>query len=360
MAAFRDDMPLVAGVNENWDEYNTHTQIMRPDWDFSPIRMKTMHHLPQIFYDTLHPERPDCPVFIPSTFSVARDRIISQDIYSYEPCGLPTGDFMPDEQAQIRLMTASPVSLRGLIPAPDQVTPEEAYFRDLNFYKKTLFHTPFLSRGRAVTLLEYRDEQVIFEVDDWFNTLPAAVRCYLLPLQCKYIKWYNENVHDLPQKHKTANMQRHYMQHHARWRTIWFCPIPGCPISSPNKEGLIRHLQCKQHAKGLDVFRGRTLAKQVVNQNCFWPLNHTFADKLLRASKRLLRYVTLYSMAGVAIEGRVFRIPPSARDTTFIDACAAFLTPKMALPSGCNLRRITVQPRHQLAVPNRPTTKRKM
>ena len=277
MAAFRDDMPLVAGVNENWDEDNTRAQIMRPDWDFSPIRMKTMHHLPQISYDTLRPERPECPVLIPSTFSVARDRIISQDIYSYEPCGLPTGDFMPAEPAQIRLMTASPITLRALIPAPDQVTPEEAYFRDLNFYKKTLFHTPFLSRGRAVTLLEYRDTQVIFEVDAWFNTLPAAVRRYLLPHQCKYIKWFNENVRDLPQnyafcdmcKQKTANMQRHYMQHHTHWRTIWFCPIPGCPISSPNKEGLVRHLQSKQHAKGLDVFRGRTLAKQVVNQNCF-------------------------------------------------------------------------------------------
>ena len=50
MAAFRDDMPLVAGVNENWDDDNTRAQIMHPDTDFSPIRMKTMHHLPQIFY----------------------------------------------------------------------------------------------------------------------------------------------------------------------------------------------------------------------------------------------------------------------------------------------------------------------
>ena len=181
MAAFRDDMPLGAGVNANWDEANTRQQIIQPDTDFSPIHMKTMHHLPQIFYDTLRPERPDCPVLVPSTFSVARDRIISQYIYSYEPCGLPTGDFMPAEQAQIRLMTATPVTLRALIPAPDQVTPEQAYYRDLNFYKKTLFHTPFLSRGRAITLLEYRDAQVLFEVDDWFNTLPAAVQHYLLP-----------------------------------------------------------------------------------------------------------------------------------------------------------------------------------
>ena len=238
-------------------------------------------------------------------------------------------------------MTASHVTLRACIPAPDQVTPEQAYFRDLNFYKKTLFHTPFLSRGRAVTSLEYRDE-----VDDWFNMLPAAVQRYLLPQQSKYAKWYNETVRDLPQNYafcdlcqqKTANMQRHYMQHHARWRTIWFCPLPGCPISSANKEGLVRQLQSKQHAKGIDTFHGRTLAKQIVNQNCFWPLNQTFADKLLHASKRLIRYVALYSMAGVAIENRLFRIPSCAKDTTFIDACAAFLTPKMELsqvmPSG--------------------------
>ena len=53
---------------------------------------------------------------------------------------------MPAEQAQIWLMTASPVTLRALIPTPDQVTPDQAYYRDLNFYKETLFHTPFLSR----------------------------------------------------------------------------------------------------------------------------------------------------------------------------------------------------------------------
>ena len=122
MAAFRDDMPLIVGIYENWDEDTTRAQIVRPDWDFSPICMKTMHHLPHIFFDTLHPERPDCLVLIPSTFSVARDRIISQDIYSYEPCGLLTGDFMPAERAQIHLMTASPVTLRACIPSPDQVT----------------------------------------------------------------------------------------------------------------------------------------------------------------------------------------------------------------------------------------------
>ena len=106
-AAFRDDMPLVEGVDEDWDEFTTGTQIMRPDWDFSPIQMRTMHHLPQIFFDTLRPERPDCPVLVPSSFTKSRDRIISMDIYSYEPCGLPTGNFMPAEKAQIRLMTAA-------------------------------------------------------------------------------------------------------------------------------------------------------------------------------------------------------------------------------------------------------------
>ena len=152
----------------------------------------------------------------------------------------------------------------------------------------------FQPRVCEVTILEYRDAQVVFEVDDWFNTLPAAVKRYLLPLQSKYVKWYNETVRDLPQnyafcelcKQKTANMQRHYLQHHAQWRTIWFCPLPGFPASSANKEGLVRHLQSKQHAKGIDTFRGRMLAKQIVNQNCFWPMNQTFVEKLLRASKR--------------------------------------------------------------------------
>ena len=367
MAAFRDDMPLVVGVYKNWDEDTTRAQIIRPDWDFSPLRMRTMHHCPHIFFDTLRPERPDCPVLIPSNFSVARDKLISQDIYSYEPCGLPTGNFMPQEHAQIRLMTASPVTLRACIPAPDQVTPEQAYFRDVNFYKQTLFHTPFLSRARAVTLLEYRDAQIIFEVDDWFHALPGAVQRYLLPLQTKYIKWYNENFRNLTQnyafcdlcKGKTSNLQRHHMQHHARWRSIWFCPIPGCPTSTSNKEGLVRHLQSKQHAKGLGVFRGRILSKQIVNQNCFWPVDQTLADHLLRTSKRIIRYVALYSMAGVAMENRLFRIVPNARDTPFIDACAAFLAPKMELsqvmPSGCNLHRVAIQPRNQIALPERPS-----
>ena len=167
---------------------------------------------------------------------------------------------MPAEQAQIRLMTASPITLRACIPAPDQVTPEKAYFKDLDFYKKTLFHTPFLSRGRAVTLLEYRDAKVVFEVDDWFRTLPQAVQRYLLPLQSMYAKWYDENVRDLTQnysycilcKNKQTNLQRHHMQHHARWRTIWFCPIPGCPSSLANKEGLVKHLMSHPHGRGID------------------------------------------------------------------------------------------------------------
>ena len=83
------------------------------------------------------------------------------------------------------------------------------------------------------------------------------------------------------------------------------------------------------------------------------------ADKLLRASKRIIRYVALYSMAGVAMESRIFRIHPSARDTPFIDACAAFLTPKVDLsqvmPSGCNLRCAAHPPENQLAVADRPS-----
>ena len=64
-------------------------------------------------------------------------------------------------------------------------------------------------------------------------------------------------------------------------------------------------------------------------------------------------------MAGVAMENRLFRIVPNARDTPFIDACADFLTPKMELsqvmPSGCNLRRVAIQPRNQIALPERPS-----
>ena len=179
MAAFRDDVPLIAGVDADWDDAHTYKQVKHPDADISPIRMKTMHHLPQIFFDTLRPERPECPVLIPNTFSVARDRPIAHDLYSYSPCGLPTGDFMPAEQ----------------------VTPEQAYFSDLNFYKKTLFHTPFRSRGHAINLNEYKSVQVLLKVDAWFNTLPSTVQRYLLPLQSQYTKWFNKNVRDLQQNY---------------------------------------------------------------------------------------------------------------------------------------------------------------
>ena len=367
MAAFQDDMPLVERVDEDWDEFTTGTQIMRPDWDFSPLRMRTMHHLPHVFFDTLRPERPDCPVLVPSSFTRSRDRVINMDIYSYEPCGLPTGNFMPAEKAQIRLMTASPITLRACIPAPDQVTPERAYFKDLDFYKKTLFHTPFLSRGRAVTLLEYRDAKIVFEVDDWFSQLPQGVQRYLLPLQSMYAKWYSENVRDLTQnysycplcKTKQTNLQRHHMQHHARWRTIWFCPLPGCPSSLSSKDGLVKHLMSTPHARGIEITLGRKIAKQIANQNCYWPITQVMADKLLVASKRLIRYIALYSMAGVAMESRLFRIHPNARDTPFMEACAAFLTPKMSLsqvmPSGCHLRRVAQPPANLLAVADRPS-----
>ena len=309
MAAFRDDMPLVERVDEDWDEMTTVTQIMRPDWDFSPIRMRTMHHLPHVFFDTLRPERPDCPVLVPSSFTKSRDRVINMDIYSYEPCGLPTGNFMPAEKAQIRLMTANPITLRACIPAPDQVTPERAYFKDLDFYKKTLFHTPFLSCGRAVTLLEYRDAKIVFEVDEWFSQLPQGVQRYLLPLQSMYAKWYSDHVRDLTQnysycplcKTKQTNLQRH-MKHHARWRTIWFCPLPGCASSLFSKDGLVKHLMSPPHARGIELNLGRKIAKQVANQNCYWPITQVMADKLLVASKRLIRYIALYSMAGVAMD----------------------------------------------------------
>ena len=109
----------------------------------------------------------------------------------------------------------------------------------------------------------------------------------------------------------------------------------------------------------MDIFRACTLAKEIVNQNCFWPVNQTFADKLLRASKRLIRYVALYSMAGVAMEGCMFRIPSSSMDVGFIDACAAYLTPKMSLsqvrPSGANLRHVAIEPKPTREPPERPS-----
>ena len=121
-----------------------------------------------------------------------------------------------------------------------------------------------------------------------------------------------------------------------------FCPIPGCPCSLSRKFA-------KQTARARHRAQPRTQSgKQIANRNCFWPVNQTMADKLLRASKRIIRYVALYSMAGVAMESRLFRIPPNARDTPFMDACAAFLTPKMnfsqVMRSGCNLRRVAHPP----------------
>ena len=60
------------------------------------------------------------------------------------------------------------------------------------------------------------------------------------------------------------------------------------------------------------------------------------------------------------MESRLFRIHPRARDTPFIDACAAFLTPKMDLsqvmPSGCKSRQVAQPARNQLAVQDRPST----
>ena len=69
------------------------------------------------------------------------------------------------------------------------------------------------------------------------------------------------------------------MQHHARWRSIWFCPIPGCPCSLSSKEGLVRHLQSRQHVRGIEINLGRRVAKQIAygsesvdqNQNLFQP-----------------------------------------------------------------------------------------
>ena len=366
-AALLEDKPLVAQVNEDWDELTTGSQIMRPDWDFSPIRLRTMHHLPHVFFDTLRPERPDCPVLVPSSFTRSRGRLISLDLYCYEPCGLPTGDFMPAEKSQIRLMTASPITLRACIPAPDQVTPERAYYKDLNFYKQTLFHTPFLSRGRAVTLLEYRNAEIVFEVDNWFSQLPQGVQRYLLPLQSAYAKWYNDHVRDLTQnysyctlcKTKQSNLQRHHMKYHARYRTVWFCPLPGCPSSLSSKDGLVKHLMTPCHARGMSETLARKVAKQVANQNCFWPITQLMADKLLVASKRLIRYIALYSMAGVAMETKLFRIHPNTRDTPFMEACAAFLTPKMDLsqvmPSGCQFRRVAQPPSNVPALSDRPS-----
>ena len=55
----------------------------------------------------------------------------------------------------------------------------------------------------------------------------------------------------------------------------------------------------------------------------------------------------------------MFRIPSSSMDIGFIDACAAHLTPKMALsqvlPSGANLRRVAIEPRPTRSPTQRPS-----
>ena len=64
-------------------------------------------------------------------------------------------------------------------------------------------------------------------------------------------------------------------------------------------------------------------------------------------------------MAGVAMEGRIFRIPSSSMDVGFVDACAAFLTPKMSLsqvrPSGANLHCVAIEPKATRAPIERPS-----
>ena len=58
------------------------------------------------------------------------------------------------------------------------------------------------------------------------------------------------------------------------------------------------------HVRGIEITLGRKIAKQIANQNCYWPITQVMADKLLVASKRLIRYIALYSMAGVAMHGK--------------------------------------------------------
>ena len=135
--------------------------------------------------------------------------------------------------------------------------------------------------------------------------------------------------------------------------------MPGCPSSLSSKNGLVKHLMSPPHARGIELHLARKIAKQVANQNCFWPITQVMADKLLVASKRLIRNIALYSMAGVAMENKLFRIHPNARDTPFMEACAAFLTPKMSLsqvmPSGCQFRRVAQPPTNLPEVADRPS-----
>ena len=146
------------------------------------------------------------------------------------------------------------------------------------------------------------------------------------------------------------------MQHHTRWRSIWFCPIPGCPSSLSSKEGLVRHLQTRQHACGMELNLGRKVAKQIANQNCFWPVNQTMTCTLPRGLFDTLRCIPWQEWPW---NQDYSAFTPSARDTPFIDACAAFLTPNMdrsqVMPSGCNLRRVAHPPGNQLQVPDRPS-----
>ena len=135
--------------------------------------------------------------------------------------------------------------------------------------------------------------------------------------------------------------------------------MPGCPSSLSSKDGLVKHLMSYPHARGIELNLGRKIAKQIANQNCFWPITQLMADKLLVASKRLICNIALYSMAGVAMENKLFRIHPNARETPFMEACAAFLTPKMSLsqvmPSGCQFRRVAQPPTNLPAVADRPS-----
>ena len=56
---------------------------------------------------------------------------------------------------------------------------------------------------------------------------------------------------------------------------------------------------------------------------------------------------------------RIFGIPSSSNDVGFIDACAAYLTPKMShsqvRPSGANLRRVAIEPKGTRAPTERPS-----
>ena len=55
----------------------------------------------------------------------------------------------------------------------------------------------------------------------------------------------------------------------------------------------------------------------------------------------------------------MFRIPSSSMDVGFIDACAAYLTPKMSLsqvrPSGASLRRVAIEPKPTRSPTERPS-----